>query len=216
MLTKQQLIIRLEQPSDYATVENLTREAFWNVHVPGCDEHYLAHILRNSPDFIAELDYIAMIGNKLVGNIMYAKSKIIDGKGKEHPVITFGPVSVLPAQQSKGIGKELIMHTLNLAKELGYLVVVIYGDPDYYVRCGFVAGEMFGIRTSDGLFSPALQVVELVPGALKGIEGCFHEAEVYHIDPLAAEEFDKSFPIKAKFETASQQRFRELLSLSHP
>lgn len=33
--------IRLEQPKDYQEVENLTREAFWNVYRPGCTEHYV-------------------------------------------------------------------------------------------------------------------------------------------------------------------------------
>ena len=33
--------IRLEQPKDYREVENLTREAFWNVYRPGCTEHYV-------------------------------------------------------------------------------------------------------------------------------------------------------------------------------
>ncbi|MCI8558236.1 MAG: acetyltransferase [Lachnospiraceae bacterium] len=30
--------IRLETPADYRKVENLTREAFWNVYRPGCTE----------------------------------------------------------------------------------------------------------------------------------------------------------------------------------
>ena len=31
--------IRLEKAEDYREVENLTREAFWNVYRPGCTEH---------------------------------------------------------------------------------------------------------------------------------------------------------------------------------
>ena len=38
--------IRLETPQDYREVENLTREAFWNVYRPGCLEHYVLHQLR--------------------------------------------------------------------------------------------------------------------------------------------------------------------------
>ena len=30
--------IRLEKPEEYRAVENLTREAFWNVYRPGCTE----------------------------------------------------------------------------------------------------------------------------------------------------------------------------------
>ncbi len=54
------LTIRFEKKSDERKVEELTREAFWNHHVPGCDEHYLVHIMRSAPDFIPELDFVAV------------------------------------------------------------------------------------------------------------------------------------------------------------
>ncbi len=68
--------LRLETEVDYRVVESITREAFWNLHVPGCDEHYLTHVLRQSPDFIPELDFVAVIDDEIVGNIMYAHSII--------------------------------------------------------------------------------------------------------------------------------------------
>ena len=37
------LTIRLETGKDYRAVEELTREAFWNVYKPGADEHYYVH-----------------------------------------------------------------------------------------------------------------------------------------------------------------------------
>ena len=43
--------IRTEQPCDFKAIENLTREAFWNVYRPGCTEHYVLHCYRESPDF---------------------------------------------------------------------------------------------------------------------------------------------------------------------
>lgn len=33
-------IIRNERKSEYTQVENLVREAFWNIYRPGCMEHY--------------------------------------------------------------------------------------------------------------------------------------------------------------------------------
>ena len=53
--------IRLVRKEDYPLVENMIREAFWNVNVPGASEHYLAHLLRDDPDFIPELDFVAEI-----------------------------------------------------------------------------------------------------------------------------------------------------------
>ena len=56
------LTIRLETEKDYRAVEELTREAFWNVYKPGSDEHYFVHTMRSHPDFIPELAFVlAMI-----------------------------------------------------------------------------------------------------------------------------------------------------------
>ena len=51
MHTPTDATIRVEEPRDYKTVENLTRESFWNVYRPGCTEHYVLHRYRDNPDF---------------------------------------------------------------------------------------------------------------------------------------------------------------------
>lgn len=38
------IILRLEKESDYKIVENVTREVFWNVYKPGCNEHLILHV----------------------------------------------------------------------------------------------------------------------------------------------------------------------------
>ena len=73
------ITFRNETKSDFREVEILTRKAFWNVNVPGCDEHYLAHVLRDHEDFIPELDLVAeTVDGKIVGNVMYTKAKLIE------------------------------------------------------------------------------------------------------------------------------------------
>ena len=62
--------IRLEQPKDYREVENLTREAFWNVYRPGCTEHYVLNQYRTNPDFIPELDFVMEVDGKIIGHVM--------------------------------------------------------------------------------------------------------------------------------------------------
>ena len=37
------MILRPVVPADYPALEALTRDAFWDVYKPGCDEHYLEH-----------------------------------------------------------------------------------------------------------------------------------------------------------------------------
>ena len=51
--------IRNEKKADYREVEELLRDAFWDLYVPGCVEHYVAHVVREHPDFIPELDQLS-------------------------------------------------------------------------------------------------------------------------------------------------------------
>ena len=201
--------LRLEEEKDYKTVENLTREAFWNHYVPGCDEHLLVHNLRKTNVFIKELDFVAIYNNKIAGNIMYAKSTI-KNNDLEYTVLTFGPVSVLPEYQNKGIGGKLINHTIKLSKEMGYKAIIIYGDPEYYKRFGFKESKKYKITNKDKKYPAALLVLELYPSALNGIEGIFDEGKAYEIDKNEAEEFDKGFIVKEKGYSKSQERFKEL------
>jgi len=68
--------IRLEEPKDYREVEELTREAFWNVYRPGCTEHYVLNQYRTNPDFIPELDFVMEEDNKIIGHIMFSKASL--------------------------------------------------------------------------------------------------------------------------------------------
>lgn len=211
MSNKIDIILRRERPEDYRAVEELTREAFWNHHVPGCDEHYLLHIMRDADCFIQELDVVAEAGGKIVGNIVYTKAIILDDNDKSHEVISFGPLSVLPQYQGSGIGSALIEFTKNAAKELGHKAILIYGDPLYYSRFGFIAAESFKIATADNMYMPALQALELVPGALSNIEGRFMEDEIYNVNELAAKAFDRDFAEKElRNDLPSQAKFRYL------
>jgi predicted N-acetyltransferase YhbS len=214
---EKQMNIRLETPADYSTVEQITREAFWNHHVPGCDEHYLAHVLRDSACFLQELDFVAELGGTLVGNIMYTKAKIVGDDAAEYPVLSFGPISVLPEVQGRGVGGKLIRHTLSLAKEMGHTAVLIYGDPDYYSRFGFVPAEQYRIGTRYNTYAAALQAIELAPGALAGKAGLFYEDSAYEIDEEEAQGFDRLFPPKEK-QTGldSQAKFLQHLSMQKP
>lgn len=215
--TTKKVNLRLEQLEDYGKVEVLTREAFWNQHVPGCNEHYLLHIMRDCEAFIPELDIVAEIDGEIVGNIVYTKAKVLGDDGISREVLCFGPVAVLPAFWSQGIGSTLIQYTLALAKDLGHRAVLIYGDPEYYKRFGFVPAETYGIGTPDNMYAEPLQALELWEGALSNCKGMFFEDAIYDIDEAVATEFDRNFPHKdLQDNLPSQERFRYLVGLRRP
>ena len=208
------LIIRNEKEKDYRTVEKLTREAFWNLYVPGCSEHFILHNLRNSSDFIPELDFVAEREGQVVGQIVYSRG-IVQNQTGENEVISFGPLSVLPAFQRQGIGSALITHSIKVARTMGHLAICIYGDPRYYSRFGFRCAEKYEIKTSDDKYAVALQVLELKHTALSGISGKFLESKAFQCDTQKFAEYDATFPYKEKAKKESQREFRLLASLRY-
>ncbi len=198
------IVLRRECETDYEEVENLTREAFWDMFRPGCVEHLLVHKLRKVPAFIPELDFVAVEDGRIVGNIIYSRAKVVGDNGDAHEVVTFGPVSVLPSFQKRGIGSALIEHTMKLAEEMGYRGIVIFGHPAFYPRFGFENAERFGIATADGANFDAFMAVGLREGSLEGITGRFHEDPVFRIDEDELEAFDRRFPHKEKHVTDTQ------------
>lgn len=201
------LIIRNEKENDYRTVEEITRKAFWNLNFPGCDEHYLAHILRSHSDFIPQLDFVAELDGRVVGNIMYTKSRLVDQSGNEKEILTFGPLSVLPEFQRMGIGKRLMKASFEKALSLGYDAVVIFGSPANYVSVGFKSCKKYNIAVNGDVFPLAMLVKELKEGVFDGRRWYFHESRGYEFNAKDAEEFDKSFEPMEKGYSLSQEEF---------
>ncbi len=201
------LIIRNETEKDHSIVEKMTREAFWNLYVPGCDEHYLVHTMRSHEDFIPELDFVAEIDGKIVGNVMYTKAKLIDEAGSEKAILTFGPLCVLPEYQRKGIGKELLRVSFEKALEMGYDAIVIFGNPGNYVARGFKSCIRFNICLEGEVFPSAMLVKELKPDVFNGKRWYYKDSPVYHSDQNQVEEYDKRFPTKEKKYQLCQEEF---------
>lgn len=181
--------LRVEEKSDWKTVEQITYRAFRGAEHASSDEALLAHKLRSRPSFVPELDYVAEVDGKVVGNIMYTRSKVVNDDGGERDTLTFGPVSVLPKVQRQYIGSALIRRTLYIACELGYRAVLIYGHENYYPRFGFKPASEYGITTEDGKNFPAFMALPLYDGALDGVHGRLICDEVYAT--LDKEESDK-------------------------
>lgn len=204
-VTRDDIVIRKEEPCEYHKTEEMTLKAFWNKHHLGCNEHLLVHKLRKSDVYLPELSRVAVVGDEIVGAICYSKAWL--KKNKESieqikEILTFGPLCVAPEWHGCGVGGLLLEETLALAKEAGYEGVVIFGEPDYYPRHGFQTCDHFGITTADGKNFDAFMGIELVEGGLANFGGKFYESEVFEDLPEAEnEEFTKGFdaPVKRKF-----------------
>lgn len=199
--------IRLERPEEYRKVENLVREAFWNVYRPGCSEHYVLHVLRDDPAFIKELDLVLERNGELIGQNMFMRTVIDADDGRTIPILTMGPIGITPEQKRKGYGKLLLDISLQKAMEMGFGAVAFEGNIEFYGKSGFDYAEKFGIRYHDlpeGADASFFLCRELIPGYLNGITGVYQTPAGYYVDDADVEEFDKGFPPKEKLKLPGQ------------
>ena len=184
--------IRNETPQDYEIVENITRKAFYNMYIPGCVEHYLVHIMRDHEDFISELDFVIEVDDKIIGNVMYTKAKLVDENNNQKDILTFGPLSILPEYQRQGYGKMLLEYSFKKATELGYDTIVIFGSPNNYISRGFKSCKKYNICVEDNTYPTAMMVKELKPDTLDGRKWIYYESPVMNINENDAKKYDDS------------------------
>ena len=154
------LIIRQETPADYHQTEQMVMRSFWNKYWPGCTEHLLTRIIRDSRDYVPELSRVAEWNGQIVGAIYYTRAWIVDGDTRRE-VVTFGPLAVEPMMEGNDIGGALVRETLGLAGSFGAAGIIIMGEPYYYPRFGFRRGAEFGITDAWGNSPDALMVYPL-------------------------------------------------------
>lgn len=206
-MNKNNLNIRLENETEYREVENLVRESFWNVYRPGCLEHFVLHELRKDPDFVPELDLVLEKDGKIIGQNMFMRAVIRSDDDRKIPIMTMGPIGILPEFKRMGYGKYLLDHSLERAAELGCGALCFEGNIDFYGKSGFRPASEFGIRyhgLPEGEDASFFLCRELIPGYLDGITGEYTPPKGYFVDEKAAGEFDKMFPPKEKLELPGQ------------
>lgn len=199
--------IRNEKNTDYEKVEEITRKAFYNLYILGCHEHYLIHIMRKHKDFVPELDFVILVDGKIIGNIMYTKSKLVDESGKEKEILTFGPFCILPEYQRRGYGKMLLEYSFKKAIELGYDIIVIFGNPANYVNRGFKSCKKYNICIENGKYPSAMIVKELKSNALDVRKWIYYDSPVMQLDEKQAQIFDDGLEKMEKKYQLSQEEF---------
>ncbi len=200
-MNKNDYTIRLERKEERRQVENLVREAFWNVYRPGCLEHYVLHCLRTDPAFVPELNFVLEKGGQIIGQNVFMRAVIRTDDGRDLPILTMGPICIAPQWKRQGYGKILLDHCLERAAGMGFGALCFEGNIAFYGKSGFTFAREFDIRyhgLPEGADDSFFLCRELIPGYLDGVTGEYATPSGYFVDEGAAEEFDKGFPPKEK------------------
>ncbi len=155
-------MIRPETPADHPVVFEVNRRA------AGQDaETVLVDALRAGGH--AEVSLAAEIAGRGVGHILFSRLPIRTAAGMVDAV-ALAPMAVLPDHQRHVIGGELVRAGLEACRAGGHRIAVVLGHPAFYRRFGFPAALAERLESPFG-GGEAWMAVELVPGALAGVEG---------------------------------------------
>ncbi|WP_414043861.1 GNAT family N-acetyltransferase [Macrococcus sp. EM39E] len=131
--------IRQATYEDLKEIIHTTQLAFENEEMSDNQEHKLVEELMQSDSYIAELSVVALVGDTIVGHIMYSKIKINENNG-----LAMAPLSIHPDYQKQGIGTALMTYTLS--KIPIDQPIVILGHPSYYTKFGFIPASTYNIK----------------------------------------------------------------------
>ncbi|MGH6720415.1 MAG: GNAT family N-acetyltransferase [Alphaproteobacteria bacterium] len=154
--------IRLEQPADAPTIDDLVRTTLGARATASP-----AARMRAGTRPIAGLGLVALDhAGVLVGTLRFWPVAV-----GVTPALQLGPLAVRPERRGEGFGRALVREGIERARLAGHRVIVLIGDPGYYRPFGFLPARALGVRLPTPEDEVRLQVLALDATALAGVAG---------------------------------------------
>jgi putative acetyltransferase len=140
--------VEQEPPRDAAAIRLLTTAAFSVAAHSNQAEAKIVDALRDAGALTLSL--IVSEDGDIVGHAAFSPVRIDDRASGWYGL---GPVSVRPDRQRTGVGSAIIRDGLQRLRALEAAGCVVFGDPGYYGRFGFVSDREFRYADApDGFF----------------------------------------------------------------
>ena len=156
------IVIRPETKQDRQAVWNVNRAAFETDA-----EATLVDALRDGG--YVEVSLVVVDDGEIVGHILFSPLPLVTEVGAVD-TLSLAPMAVLPSHQRQGIGSRLVEAGLEACREQGCKIIVVLGHTEFYPRFGFSSELAQPLKSPFG-GGDAWMAMELVPGALTGVEG---------------------------------------------
>ena len=168
-------IIKTVSPIDYERTLDFVEKVFTDSESKedGLIVRSLVNEIRNKKYYEKELDLMMVNENdEVIGFALFSRFHI-EGKYEEE-LLLLSPVAVKTELQRKHISKDLLEYGINKAKQLGYLAILVEGNPLNYRARGFKTSADYQIYAHESIHLPAIEclmVLELKENALDNIKG---------------------------------------------
>ena len=127
MTVQPSITIRNEAVADAKAVDALVDRAFGPGRYAKAAER-----LREGNRLCADLSFVAMAGEEVVGAIRQWPVAVGDARG-----VFLGPIAVDPAYRKLGLGADLIARAVQAAQTAGEAFILLVGDAPLFVPHGF-------------------------------------------------------------------------------
>lgn len=137
-------LIKQFEKHELEPIKELVKQAFYrDDKSEGFNEWNFVETIREDAAFVEEMCLIAKIEEEYVGYVLSTEAHIGGECG-----LVLGPIAVKPSHQKSGVGKNLMAHSIDKAKALGFKWIVILGG-DYYYQFGFEDASLMEIIISE-------------------------------------------------------------------
>jgi len=158
------ITIRPENKEDLSTIKNVNDEAFGQP-----EEGNVINEIRKSDSQILSL--VAEIEGSIVGHIFYSEAKI-DCNNVSIKGMGLAPMAVLPEYQKQGIGKKLIIDSLEMLNTKDIPFIIVLGHEEYYPKFGFEKASKYDIKCQwKGVPDEAFMIMILDKEIMAGVSG---------------------------------------------
>jgi predicted N-acetyltransferase YhbS len=154
--------IRHESHKDWAAREALLDRVFGEARFLKTCEHLRAGRLPSPGLAFAAFADGTLVGTVRLWDIM---------AGSAGKALLLGPLAVEPEMQGRGVGAQLVRHSIHEATLSGHDAILLVGDAPYYRRFGFSASKVKRLRLPGPVDRARFQGLELEKGALLGASG---------------------------------------------
>ena len=157
--------IRQQVPSDIGTINALLDAGFG----PDRRTRTVYRLRQGAP--ADGLAFVAAdpVSDEPLATIQFWEITLREGAKAGPATLLLGPLAVHAELRGQGLGRALVSHGLTMAREQGWQLCVVSGEPDYYAPYGFEDASPYGVMMPGPVHAGWLQIKAFDAAALDAL-----------------------------------------------